>query len=243
VHALDLDVEDGVQLDDETHLLADQLGQALFVVTLDTCANLPRTPCHPRELLEFTELVQVGHPLVTDAAGDKRREGRVGLEQPAALGDAVGLVVETFWEHAVEIRHHGGFQQFAVKSRDTVGRVASQNSQLRHADLRVVPSSNKDMRRRRSKSPGYLAATSLRKRALMSWMISKCRAKALAKRARGHVLERFGQKSMVGVGQSADGDVPSFFPSQAFLIHQHTHQFSHRDGRVGVVHLDGDRIG
>ena len=56
--------------------------------------------------LESFELAQVGDPAVANGSGDDLRQRRIGEQEKAALGDAVGLIVETLGEQLGEIRHH-----------------------------------------------------------------------------------------------------------------------------------------
>src|SRR5262249_6585765 len=49
------------------------------------------------------ELEQVSHPALTDGRGDEIGQRWIGLLQPAALRDAVGLVAELLRPHLVEV--------------------------------------------------------------------------------------------------------------------------------------------
>src|ERR1035438_7181060 len=62
--------------------------------------------------------------------------------------------------------------------------------------------------------------------------------KQRAKQAPRPLLQRFGQKGMVGIRQSMLGNVPCRIPFHGVLVHQQADQFSNGDGRVGVVHLN-----
>ncbi len=56
-------------------------------------------------------------------------------------------------------------------------------------------------------------------------------------------LQRFGEYGVVGVGKRFLANGPGFLPAQLFLVHQKAHQFGDSDGGVGVVELNGHKIG
>ena len=47
---------------------------------------------------------------------------------------------------------------------------------------------------------------------------------------------------MIGIGECAAGDVPRLVPWYETFVHQQTHQFGYREGRVGVVQLRGEHV-
>src|SRR5215831_15972739 len=51
-------------------------------------------------------------------------------------------------------------------------------------------------------------------------------------------FERFRQKRMVGVGESADRDPPRFVPRQAVKVDKNAHKFRNCDTRMRVIELD-----
>ena len=98
VDAFDLDVEERIGIDGELDapalvLAADGLGQADLV-------DAPDRPPRGAELGivgqrdEPIEVAQVGYPGRPDLVADELGEGRIALEQPSPLRDAVRLVVE-----------------------------------------------------------------------------------------------------------------------------------------------------
>ena len=167
----------------------------------------------------------------------------VALPQPTALGDAVGLVVEPLGEQIVKIRHDRGFQKLGMQLGNAVHRMASDDGQMGHADMGSCPSSKMDIRRNRSMSPGYGSATSFRNRALISWMICRCRGKSRPKRPTGPLFQGLGQKGVVGIGEDGLGHVPGLFPFHALLVHEIAHELGDGDGGMGVVELDGRASG
>lgn len=56
-------------------------------------------------------------------------------------------------------------------------------------------------------------------------------------------LEGLGENSVVGVGAGLHCEVPGLAPAQSLYVHQDSHEFSHGQGRMGVIKLDGHLIG
>jgi len=56
-------------------------------------------------------------------------------------------------------------------------------------------------------------------------------------------FERLRQQRMIGVREHAFGYLPAFLPGQCVLIDEQPHQFRNRHSRVGIVELNGDRVG
>ena len=58
----------------------------------------------------------------------------------------------------------------------------------------------------------------------------------------GPFLQCFRHDGVVGVSTGLGGDLPRFLPGQIIIIHQHTHQFCDRYGRMGIVQLEGNLL-
>ncbi len=99
VNTLHLAVENGIGIDPDRRaafleLLLDDFRQTFFAGELAfPPLALKRAIAWP-ERHELFELIQIGDPPVADGIGDELRQRRIAFEQPAALGDAVGLIVE-----------------------------------------------------------------------------------------------------------------------------------------------------
>ena len=93
MHALDLDVKDGVRVDLNVLLGAQPRGKALLVGLLDLQEPLDK-PGVPAQGEKVLELGGVALPTVADGVGQERGQRRVAAHEPAAEGDAVGLVGE-----------------------------------------------------------------------------------------------------------------------------------------------------
>jgi len=94
VNALHLYVEHHVGRDTQLGLLFQVGGEALLVCSLHV------TPVRlevrvVRVFADSLEFLQIGLPLISDFFADQGSEFRIAGGQPAALRDAVGLVVES----------------------------------------------------------------------------------------------------------------------------------------------------
>ena len=56
-------------------------------------------------------------------------------------------------------------------------------------------------------------------------------------------LQRLGQQRMIGVGERALGDIQSLVPPEMRFVEQNAHQLRRREGRVGIIDLDGRLFG
>ena len=69
-----------------------------------------------RQRFQPLERLKVRNPRRPHSLRKQLRQAGVGLQQPPALGDAVGFVVETFRPELEEIWYQGSLHQFGVQS-------------------------------------------------------------------------------------------------------------------------------
>ena len=93
MEALNLNIEDGVGVNDQTGLGLNVGGQALLVGALGGTHGLQELGV-VLKLLELLQLKGVLEPAVANGLGHELGVGWVGLGKEAAVRDAVGLVVE-----------------------------------------------------------------------------------------------------------------------------------------------------
>jgi len=136
VDALDLDVEQAADREGHAAVGPDQVGQPLFVLVPHGRPALPEVGVIGQRG-ELLQLIEVGDPALADALTDQLAEARIATGQPAALGDAVGLVVELLRPEFVEVAHQSFLQQFGMQGGDAVDREAADDGQMGHAHLRV----------------------------------------------------------------------------------------------------------
>ena len=55
-------------------------------------------------------------------------------------------------------------------------------------------------------------------------------------------FEGFRQQGVIGIAAGLHRNMPGLVPFHPVLIHQQPHQFGHRDGRMGVVELNGPQL-
>src|SRR3978361_523501 len=91
VNTLDLDVEDPFRVQFDTGRLADEPGEAGFVVAFDVAPLLTEGRI-VNELLEPPQPIEISQPALTDSAVQQFPQPRVGQRQKAAWRHAVRLV-------------------------------------------------------------------------------------------------------------------------------------------------------
>ena len=119
---LDIEHEGGVHL--LTPGLQDIIRQDLFTPLLDLPELVPELRILGKRR-QVAKLVRMQAPAVADGAVNKPRQFRVGLDQPASVADAVGLVVKAVRETLVQGMQGAVLQNLAVDSRHAVDAVAA----------------------------------------------------------------------------------------------------------------------
>ena len=122
MEALNLDVEDHVGVELDAGGLLDVGGQALLVLLLGLVHGLQEARVG-LEGLELLELVGVVEPALADGLGDELGVGGVGLAQEAAVGHAVGLVVEEAGLKLGEVAEGLALEDVGVQRGDAVDGV------------------------------------------------------------------------------------------------------------------------
>ena len=123
VHALDLDVEDRVRVNLDVLLGAQPRRQAPLVALLDLQEPLDKAGVTAQGE-KVLQLGGVADPPVADGVGHQRGQRRVAAHEPAAEGDAVGLVGELLGVELGEGPHLGLNENLRVKRGHPVDGVA-----------------------------------------------------------------------------------------------------------------------
>ena len=237
VHALDLDVEDGIRIEHDVVRLLDIFGQTDFVVALDLAKLLQ----YGGVVLEFQEFLQLCGVVDIAVADFFRQQGsqlRVGLVQPAAVCNAVGHVLELLRHLGVEIVEDGFLEDVAVQRGYTVDGVGADDRQIRHLDVAVV---------QRGHTAHLVAVHMALVHGFAEAAVDLLHDLIDARQAEFEELfvpafERFRHNGVVGVRGRPGDDVPGRFPGIAAFVQHHAHHLGDGEHRMRVVQMDGYAI-
>ena len=239
VHPLDLAVEDGGRVDHLAGALGQVVGELFLVGQLDAV-----------ELVEDGAVAGVGVQLgqgrgvvlVLGADGlvQQLAQAGVGAQQPAAVGDAVGHVLEGGGLIQIVVVEDALLDDLAVQLGHAVDAVGGVGADVGHADLVVA-------------DQGHIVDLAL----VAGESLVQLDAAAavhlghdLVDAGQGHLedvhvplLEGLGHDGVVGVGEHLLADLEALVPVKAALIQQDAHHLGDGQGGMGVVELDGHLVG
>ena len=234
VQPLDLHVEHEVHRDVDALALADQRGQLALLFALD--GDEPAGERIVDLFVERAKPEQVGQVAGADHAVEQRAQLGVAQAEPAALGDAVGLVVEPLRNQRVPLAEDLALEDLGVDCGDAVGVRGAVDGEVRHVHAPVAD----DVQRGRILD------------ALLAKLRREPRLDALNDADEGggdvveqrHVpdLERFAHDGVVRVAERALRDAERAVERHA-VGHQQADQLGDRHRRMGVVELDGVQVG
>ena len=239
VHPLDLAVKDGVRVDDLAGALCQVIGKFLLVGQFDLVQLLQ----HGLVVLVLVQLGQVGSIVlvaVTDGLIQQLAQLRVGGQQPAAVSNAVGHVLESLGLEQVVVVEHAVLDDLAVQLGHAVDAVGGVGADVGHAHLIVADQCHVvDLALVAGESLGQLfagAAVHL--------------DHDLVDAGQGHLedvhiplLQSLGHNGVVGVGKDLLADLKGLIPVKAALVQQDAHHLGDGQRGMGVVQLDGDLVG
>ena len=238
VHTLDLTVKDGVRVDDLTGALGQIVGKAGLVRQLDLVQALE----NGLVVLKLVQLGQIGSiMLVAVADGLVQQLAQAGVrgQQPAAVSDAVGHVLEGLRLEQVVIVEDAVLDDLAVQLGHAVDAVGGVGADVCHAHLIVADQCH------------------IVDLALVTGedLLQLCAGAAvhfhhdLVDAGQGHLedvhvplFQSLSHDGVVGVGEDLLADVECLVPAKAALIQQNAHHLGDGEGGVGVVQLDGDLV-
>ena len=229
VQALDLDVKDGVFVHFHPLALAQQGLQLALVVLLD----LQQAGKALRVVGKGQQLLQPGGvpgPAVPDPLGDPVGQGGVAGFQPAAEGDAVGLVVELFRVQVVEGLQLAGLEDVGVQGGHAVHRVAVVDVHVGHVHPAPLVQDG---------HPAVAAA--LAGPAVQLLDDGHDLGGHRLDIVQGPLFQGLGQDGVVGVGAGLFHLFHCGVEGQA-LLGQQADQLGDDHGGVGVVDLDGHML-
>ena len=242
VHALDLDVEERIDVDLDIQFALDEFGQADLVLALHGHDALLE-PAVVGEGLQLFELAQVGDPAGADLIGDEAGQAGVRLQQPAAGGDAVGLVVELAGPQLVEVLEERGLEQLGMEGGDAVDGVGADDGEVGHADL-----AGGGFLDERHAGDAVLVAGEARGDLAQEAAVDleddlEVAGQDAFEEADGPAFEGLGHEGVVGVAEGAGDDGPGVVPLEALVVEEDAHELGDGEGGMGVVELDGDLVG
>ena len=239
VHTLDLAVEDGVGIDDLTGALGQVVGEAGLVLQLDLVQALE----NGLVVLKLIQLGKVGSVMlvaVADGLIQQLAQAGIGSQQPAAVCDAIGHILEGLRLVQVVIVEDAVLDDLAVQLGHAIDAVGGVGADVGHAHLIVADQCHVvDL--------ALIAGESL-------FQLSTGAAihlhHDLVDAGQGHLedvhvplFQSFGHDSVVGVGEDLLADAECLVPAKAALIQQDAHHLGDSQGGVGIVQLDGDLVG
>ena len=242
VEALDLDVEERVGVDIDAEALADVVGEGLLVTALGVAEGADEGGVGG-EVLKAAELREVADPAVADGAGDERGEARVGLEEPAALGDAVRLVGELGRPHLGVVGEDAFAEQLRVEGRDAVHRRGADDGEVGHADLLAALLVD-DAHALEARD---IAGVDGGDGAQEAGVDLEDDLDVAREEARHHrdapALQGLREDGVVGVADAGGGDLPGVVPAEVLAVHEDAHKLRDGEGGVGVVELEEHALG
>ena len=242
VDALDLDIEQGVGIDAQFDFAQDVTCQSLFIGLFGGHPPLAEVGVFGIRN-EFLQPFQIADPIRTDDRGDQGGEFGIALGQPASGCDAVGDIAETAGIERMKIAEQFFLQDLAVQFGYAIDGMTSDDGQMGHAHM--LHGAFTDQR-----DPGgqsFIARTAPAHR-FQEPVVDLENDLHVARQQPGHEIhrpgfKRLGQHGVVGIGEGLLADPPRLVPSQSLFVHEQPHEFRNRDAGMGVVELNGDKIG
>ena len=135
--ALDLDIEDHVGIDEDAAVRVDIVGKIALSEALDL-RKFRQKRFVRHMIVEMRELIGRLLPCVADRLVDERGQLWIRADEPAAMRDAVRLVVELRRIIAMEELQRVFFQDVRMDCRNAVDAVTADDGEPRHVHLPVL---------------------------------------------------------------------------------------------------------
>ena len=226
VQTLDLHVEDEVGVQRHALVLGDDGAQLLLLQVLDVVefhdglvVNL---------VFQLADEVEVLQEVAAHLFPQHGGQLGVAQTQPAAGGDAVGLILEPLGEGVVPVLEAVVLQNLGVDLRHAVDIGADVNGQVRHVGGVVL-----DDEQTRMLPLEFLVNAADDVHDL---------GNHAAHQIQRPLLQRLAHDGVIGVGEGLLGDVEGVVKAHA-LQHQQTDQLGDGHGRMGVVELHRVELG
>ncbi|OPZ81579.1 MAG: hypothetical protein BWY77_00580 [bacterium ADurb.Bin431] len=242
VDALGLDIEKGIGGDLDAGNLADAFGEPFFIFELDPTPLLAELSIAGKGF-ELAQLLQIPDPTAADPAADQPAQPRITQRHPAAGCHPVGHIEKTFGPELIKIMQHSALEQITVHPRHPVHRMAADAGKMSHTQEASARFVNQGEPFRPLLFAGMAFPDLVQKAAVDLEDNLEMAGQQIPEKFERPALQGLGQKGVVGIAEGASGDLPGAFPLHAMHIHQQAHQLRHRDGGMGVIHLDRKMVG
>ena len=239
MNALYLHIKHGVNLDADLVVSQHILGKSTLSGTLYLVDGLQE-----RRVIHI--LVQLLHELGIASPGpgqlviNNMCQIVVGTDHPAAMGDAVGLVVELLREVLVEILQGAFLQDVGVETCHAVYAEGAYHCQACHVNLAIL-------------QDRQLTHQLLIVRVLGTYFIEEAAVdfvdnhvdtrQQLLKELPVPLLQGLRQNGVVSVCHGVPGDIPGIIPLHTVIINKYAHQLGNCYSRMGIVNLDANLVG
>ncbi|MNV28761.1 hypothetical protein D3C71_1199620 [compost metagenome] len=238
VDALDLHVEHRRRIDRNPQPLVNQVGQGFFTVQPLFGKSFAERGLLGERLKAEQPFFGIVQQFRTEGIDQHRGQLGVGLIQPPAEGDAVGLVVDPFRVELVQLGEHRFAHQLRVQPGYAVDAVGTKKRQVAHAHAAAVVFFDQ---RNRAQHVEVVDAFGAQRVDVLG--VDQVDDLHVSRQHAFHQtdrpgFQRFGQQCVVGVGKRVDRDLPRRVPGHVIHVDQLTHQLGHRDRGMGVVELD-----
>ena len=230
MQTLGLDVEHCIRVNGDALRAVQPVGQCALVLRLDGGELLQNIDIF-RVGQQFFELGGVLAEAGTDELFDLGGQCRVALQQPAAEGDAVGLIVEFFGVELVKAVQLAVFQDLGVQMGNAVRRVGEVDVHVGHVNAVITVDDGQTL----------VGGAGAGQRVELFNDGHELRHDGVQIGA-GPLFERLGQNGVVRVGTGLCDDLDGLVKVDA-LLPQQADQLGDNHAGVGVVDLDGGVVG
>ena len=225
VQALDLNIKDEVGVQSDALMLLDDFAELLLLLALDLIEAGDKILVDHG--LELAQTIQIGEEIAADLLGNESGELGVAQTQPAAGGDAVGLILEPLREHLIPAPEHIVLQDLAVDLGHAVDIAAHIDGQVRHVRHIVLNDIKTGMLGAELAVDAADDVCDLRYHA--------------AQQIQRPLLQCLAHDGVVGVGEGLLSDGKGLLEVHA-LAHEQTDQLGDGHGGMGVIELDGVEV-
>ena len=190
------------------------------------------------------EHIQFANPRVaTEFAGDQITEGRIAEREPAALRDAVCLILKLLRRQFVKVWKHARLEKFAVDFGHAIHGVTADHGQVRHAHEFSFRSFFDDARTTKERKVFAALLAEIADEFPVDFVNDLHVAREhLFEQIDRPFLERIHEHGVVGETENLRSDFPSLRVRKPMLIDEQAQQLRDGERRMRVVQLHRDLV-